>query len=174
METIPTDYLLDLLPRIYSLNDADLRMAVDKFLDPDHPTFPTCPRYDSSLYAMWCAEERLPVAYRRLYHRELIGPAIRFDISNGNCLDYDAYEWTLIHPEAVDRAHAYVRTHILARLAEFYDAGDDHVMLDYLRENAAIEAAETGADREGDFDLELFYESFFDYLFAPLREGYKP
>lgn len=174
MQELPTDYLIHLLPRLHSLEGEPLRAAVEHFQDPAHPVFATGPRYTESLYAMWCAEERMPVAYRRLYYRELHGPTARFDASNGYCLGADAYEWTLIHPKAVERARAYVRTCILARLAEFYDAGEDHEMLDYLRDEANIEAAESGADREGDFDLELHEEQYFEALFAPLREGYKP
>lgn len=174
MQALPTDYLLPLLPRLYSLEGEPLRAAVEQLQYPSHPVVSTGPLYTGSLYAMWCVEERMPVAYRRLYYRELHGPATRFDASNGNCLGADAYEWTLIHPKAVERARAYVRTCILARLAEFYDAGEDHEMLEHLRDEAKIEAAESGADREGGFDLELYEERYFEELFAPLREGYRP
>lgn len=171
-----TDPLLPLLPRVHALQGWELRNAVEQFDDPSRPPSGVGPLYDESLYAMWCAEGRMPHSLRRLYYRELCGPAARFDASNGSCLGSDAYEWTLIHPEAKDRARAFVRTHIIARLAELYDDGQlvDHPILLGLQDEFVVVAAELGRAHEPDFDHEAWIEQNFEELFAPLREGYRP
>lgn len=173
MNIIPED-IIKLLPQIHQVPKQSLRFLVDRLDDPDHKPSVTCPLYGESLYAMWCAEERMPVRLRRLYYRELLAPAYRFDESNGNCLGSDAYEWTLIHPRAEDRARAFVKTHALAKLCEIYDAGGEHEVLDQFREEFSTAAAEAGADRELDHDPEQWQEDRFAELFGPLREGYKP
>jgi hypothetical protein len=156
------DYPLPSVEETYRLDGNPLRKLVEYLVDPDHKPEETGPLYHTSEYAMWCAEERMPEHLRRLYFRELVG----------NCLPQAAYEWMSIHPGAVVRARAFVRTHVIARLCETYDAGGEHPHLEKLREDFSIAAAEEGADR--DFDLEDWEEDKFEDLFAPLRENYKP
>jgi hypothetical protein len=116
------------------------------------------------------------VGLRRLYYRELLRPASRFDDSNGGCLGADAYEWTVVHPKAEERARAFVATHAIAKLAELYDDGQigENRWLLTLDDDFGVEAAENGCDREPDFDREAWTEKKFEELFAPLREGYRP
>lgn len=125
-------------------------------------------------YHLWVIEEQLPVELRRLYYRELYGPASRFDANNGNCLGADAYEWTLIHPTAKDRARALCATYLIAMIKQLYDEGVDHPILDHLRDQFSDQASEAGCNYEPDHDHEDWNEKSFDELFAPLEEGYKP
>ena len=132
------------------------------------------PAIRERLDVAWLVEERLPVELRRLYYRELYGPASRFDESNGNCLGSDAYEWTLIHPTATERARALCATYLIAMIKQLYDEGVDHPILDHLRDRFSDQASEAGCTYEVDHDQETWNEKHFDALFAPLEEGYKP
>lgn len=132
------------------------------------------PELKERLHYLWLVEERLPVELRRLYYRELYGPASRFDENNGNCLGSDAYEWTLIHPTAKERARALCATYLIAMTKQLYDEGVDHPILDHLRDQFSDQASEAGCNYEPDHDHEDWNEKHFDQLFAPLEEGYKP
>lgn len=132
------------------------------------------PRSDDYFNVLWQIEEELPVHLRRLYYRELLGKATRFDENNGNCLGSDAYEWTIIHPSAKDRAKALASTYLIAMLKLCYDEGADVPTLDGLRDTFSDQASEAGCGYELDHDSEDYAEKRFAELFAPLEVGYKP
>lgn len=142
-------------------------------LHHQHPGAPILPAPVRLRY-LWVIEEQLPVELRRLYYRELYGPASRFDENNGNCLGADAYEWTLIHPSAKERARALCSTYLIAMIKQLYDEGVDHPILDHLRDQFGDQASEAGCNYEPDHDREDWNEKHFDELFAPLEVGYKP
>jgi len=160
--------LTSLYPDIYRLKFHELRDAIEALART--PGFLPLYRLSAVLEAMWLYEEKMPESLRRLYYRELYGPATRFDASNGNVLDAAAYEWTIVHPTGIDRMRAFVSTHLIARLMEIYDAGEhEHPVLERLTEEFGIAAAEYGADREACFDSEAWTEGKFEELFKPLR-----
>lgn len=132
------------------------------------------PDFSEELTELWFIEEELPAEFRRLYYRELCGTARRFDENNGHCLGADAYEWTLIHPSAKERARALCATYLIAMIKQLYDEGVDHSILDHLRDLFSDQASEAGCNYEVDHDQETWNEKRFDELFAPLEEGYKP
>lgn len=169
MITLPDD-LVDLYPDLWKLEGIALRHAVDQLLDPETESFATCPLYELSLFAMWDAECKLPVRLRRLYYRELLGPARRFDADHGNCLGDDAYEWTLVHASAEERAKAFVATHLIAKLKQLYDDGTEHRVILGLAELYRDQASEAGCGYEPDHDWEAWEEGCFAELFAPLND----
>lgn len=50
--------------------------------------------------------------------------------------------------------------------AAAWAAGDEHPVITALQEEARIAAAESGADRELDFDIEAFEETFIENALA--------
>jgi hypothetical protein len=132
------------------------------------------PELKERLHHLWVIEEQMPVELRRLYYRELYGPASRFDENNGNCLGSDAYEWCLIHPTAKERARALCATYLIAMIKQLYDEGVDHPILDHLRDQFSDQASEAGATMELDHDPCDWVEKSFNQLFEPLGEGYRP
>ncbi len=190
-----------LYPSLWDLSGRDLLLAAARYdgwqLHPHHwwPLSPEArrwqrggetyngrgvaidlPPYTTDPQVMWDAEERMPVALRRLYYRSLLQPAFDFDEGNGNCLGADAYEWTVVHPKTQARARAFVSTHIIAALQELYtrSPNSDHPALEFLRGEFAAKAIAEGIGTKGYFDAEEWEREQFDDLFAPLKEGYKP
>ena len=132
-----------------------------------------CPPASKRLHHLWVIEEQLPVELRRLYYHELLRPASAADDVCGG-IGNAAYEWSMIHPAAKERARALCATYLIAMIKQLYDEGVDHYILDLLRSQFSDQASEAGCNYEPDHDQEAWDEKRFAELFAPLEEGYKP
>lgn len=147
-------HLVDNYHRIGAMSRYDLFKAV-LMLNCNH-LHADIPTEREELNFMRDLECTMPAGLRGLYMKELQRPADEFSSSNGNCLDPEDYVWCAVNASGVDRAKAYVRTGVLVLIRELYDNGESLPCLDRFEEEFKIAAAEEGADREADFDLELW------------------